>query len=110
MATRPKIGLSDCTIVTVSSRPQDIELMGTTVLTHWECGNAKCAVSYLRISPLPAYILHTRLDTGVARLSAVIGSSEAYGPLRKNAQPSFSWCRTSEPSLRTISQRSVLTR
>jgi len=52
IATRPTMGLSDCAMVTASSRPQDIELMGTTVLTHGGCATRSLLFRYI-IGPVP---------------------------------------------------------
>jgi len=46
------MGLPDCAMVTVSSRPQDIELMGTTVLTHGECETRSVLFRHI-IGPVP---------------------------------------------------------
>jgi hypothetical protein len=46
------MALSDCPMVNVSSRPQDIELMGTTVFTHGECETRSVLFRHI-IGPVP---------------------------------------------------------
>jgi hypothetical protein len=46
------MGLSDCAMVTASSRPQDIALIGITMLIHGECETRGVLFRHI-IGPVP---------------------------------------------------------